>query len=146
MREAFARVSDEVIRVSVTHHLFDVPHQIDVGERVGRAKVAMAMFAQCGVDVLLAGHLHISWTAGTGNRYALSGFEALVVSAGTAMSTRGRGEINSLNVLRLQKMRVEVERFEWMAECGRFVPGMRSVFVRKLKGWSLIARIPKDES
>ncbi|MBW8832557.1 MAG: hypothetical protein JF606_24785 [Burkholderiales bacterium] len=45
-----------------------------------------------GVDVLLAGHLHTSRMAGTGDRYALSGYEALVVSAGTATSTRARGE------------------------------------------------------
>lgn len=142
VREAFARVSDVVIKVIVTHHPFDVPPQIDAGERVGRAKTAMAMFAQCGVDVLLAGHLHTSRTAGTGDRYALSGYEALVVSAGTATSTRGRGEANSFNVLRLQKQRVEVERFEWVAARCRFVPGLQEVFERKLKGWSLIARIP----
>ena len=142
VREAFARVSDEVIKVIVTHHPFDVPPKMDASERVGRAETAMAMFAQCGVDVLLAGHLHSSRTAGTGDRYALSGYEALVVSAGTAISTRGRGEANSFNVLRLQKQRVEVERFEWIAKCRRFVPGMQEVFERKLEGWSLIARIP----
>ena len=142
VREAFAQLSDEVIKVIVTHHPFDVPPQVDAGERVGRAKIAMAMFAQCEVDVLLAGHLHASRTAGTGDRYALSGYEALVVSAGTATSTRGRGEANSFNVLRLQKQRVEVSRFEWIAANYRFVPILQDVFERKLKGWSLIARIP----
>ena len=143
MREAFARVHDEVIKVVVTHHPFDVPPQIGSGERVGRAKTAMTMFAQCGVDVLLAGHLHTSRTAGTGDRYALSGYEALVVSAGTAASTRGRGEANSFNVLRLRKQRVEVERFEWVAARRRFVPGLQEVFERRLQGWSLIARSPQ---
>ena len=143
VRVAFARVGDEVIKVVVTHHPFDVPPHIDAGERVGRAEAAMEVFAQCGVDVLLAGHLHTSRTAGTGDRYALSGYEALVVSAGTATSTRGRGEANSFNALRLQKQRVEVERFEWIAEQGRFVPVLQEVFERKLKGWSLIARIPQ---
>ena len=70
---------------------------------VGRAKMAMAAFAECGVDLLLAGHLHLSRSADTGERYALSGYEALVVSAGTATSTRGRGEANSFNVLGLSK-------------------------------------------
>lgn len=142
VREAFARLGDEVIKVIVTHHPFDVPPQIDAGERVGRAKTAMAMFAQCGVDVLLAGHLHTSWTAGTGDRYALPGYEALIVSAGTATSTRGRGEANSFNVLRIQKQRVEVVRSEWVAARRRFVPGLQEVFERKIKGWSLITHIP----
>ena len=143
VREAFARVSNEVIKVVVTHHPFDVPLHINSGERVGRAKAAMEVFAQCEVDVLLAGHLHTSRTAGTGDRYALSGYEALVVSAGTATSTRGRGEKNSFNVLRMQKQRVEVERFEWVAAQYRFVPILREIFERNLKGWSLIARIPQ---
>lgn len=143
VREAFARVSSEVIKVVVTHHPFDVPLHINSGERVGRAEVAMGVFAQCEVDVLLAGHLHTSRTAGTGDRYALSGYEALVVSAGTATSTRGRGEKNSFNVLRMQKQRVEVERIEWVAEQNRYVPILREVFESKLKGWSLIARSPQ---
>ena len=141
VREAFARVGNEVIKVVVTHHPFDVPPHIDAGERVGRAEAAMEVFAQSGVDVLLAGHLHTSRTAGTGERYALSGYEALVVSAGTATSTRGRGEANSFNALRLQKQRVEVERFEWIAAQGRFVPVLQEVFEQALKGWSLIERI-----
>ena len=143
VREAFARVSEEVIKIIVTHHPFDVPPQIDIGEVVGRAKTAMAMFARCGVDVLLAGHLHTSRTVGTGDRYALSGYEALVVSAGTATSTRARGEANAFNVLRLQKQRVQVERFEWVAARHRFEPVSQEIFERKLKGWSLIASTPK---
>jgi 3',5'-cyclic AMP phosphodiesterase CpdA len=143
VRDAFARVSNEAIKVVVTHHPFDVPPSVNPGERVGRAALAMEVFAQCGVDVLLAGHLHTSRTAGTGDRYALAGYEALMVSAGTATSTRGRGEANSFNALRLQKQRVEVERFEWIAAHHRFVPVLQEVFERKLKGWSLIARIPQ---
>ena len=141
VREAFAQVGEEVIKVVVTHHPFDVPSHIDAGERVGRADRAMTEFAQCGVDLLLAGHLHTSRIAGTGERYALSGYEALVVSAGTATSTRGRGETNSFNLLRLQKQRVEVERYEWVIEDRRFAPVSRETFERKLKGWTPVARM-----
>ena len=90
-----------------------------------------------------AGHLHISRTAGTGDRYALSGYEALMVSAGTATSTRARGEANSFNALRLQKQRVEVERFEWIAARQQFVPALQEFFERKNNGWSLSGRIPQ---
>lgn len=142
LRAAFERVGDDVIKVVVTHHPVDVAADVDAGERVGRAELAMAMFAQCGVDVLLAGHLHTSRSAGTGERYALSGYEALMVSAGTATSTRGRGEANAFNVLRLEKQRVEIERFEWSAEHRRFGPASKEIFERKLKGWSLVGPTP----
>ena len=139
LRETLRPLGEGVIKVVVTHHPFDVPAHVNAGERVGRADAAMSAFAQCGVDVLLAGHLHTARSGGTGRRYALSGYEALVVSAGTATSTRGRGEANSFNVLRLHKERVEVERFEWRSDGRRFAPAMREVFVRQLKGWAPIA-------
>jgi 3',5'-cyclic AMP phosphodiesterase CpdA len=112
-----------------------VAASVDENQRVGRADLAMNLFAEQAVDVLLAGHLHMSHSAGTGPRYAMGGYEALVVSAGTATSTRGRGEANSFNVLRLDKQRVEVERMEWAAAGGSFVTASNEVFERTQDGW-----------
>ncbi|MDE2298248.1 MAG: metallophosphoesterase [Burkholderiales bacterium] len=136
LRAAWSEIGEEVVKVVVTHHPFDVPAHIGAAQRVGRAGMAMSLFAQHGADVLLAGHLHASRSGGTGERYALGGYEALVVSAGTATSTRGRGEANSFNVLRLQKERVEVERFEWLPDARRFAPTAGEVFERRLRGWA----------
>ena len=132
---AFESLPAEVVRVVVTHHPFDVPQGVHGRERVGRAKTAMHAFAEFGVDLLLAGHLHTSHSAESGERYALGGYEALVVSAGTATSTRERGEANSFNVLTLDKRRVEVERFEWRPQTRHFALASRLVFVRNTRGW-----------
>ena len=43
----------------------------------------------------------------------MSEYAALVVQAGTATSTRGRGEVNSFNVVRVERERVEVDRYGW---------------------------------
>lgn len=136
LRRSLCAMREDLVKVVVTHHPFDVDPQTDADKRVGRADMAMATFAKCGVDVLLAGHLHTSHSADTGDRYSLAGYEALVVSAGTATSTRGRGEANSFNVLKLEKHRVEVQRVEWAADSGRFVPTVREVFVRDRAGWA----------
>ena len=135
LRDAFRDLPAAVVKVVVTHHPFDVPPDVDADERVGRADMAMRVFAECGVDVLLAGHLHVSRAADTGRRYALSGYEALVVSAGTATSTRGRGEANSFNVLRLEKERVEIDRYAWNESSRTFGVAAREAFERKLGGW-----------
>lgn len=135
LQAAFRPLDPEVFKVVVTHHPFDLPPGVAAGERIGRADQAMQVFAQCGVDLLLAGHLHVSHGGGTGDRYALAGYEALAVSAGTATSTRGRGEVNSFNTLRVEKRRIELERFEWN-EAGRDFTGTgRRVFVRADGGW-----------
>ncbi|MBC7703207.1 MAG: metallophosphoesterase [Rhodoferax sp.] len=138
LREAFGVLPEEVVKVVVTHHPFDVPSHIGASQRVGRAGMAMVEFAQWGVDVLLAGHLHTSRAGDTGARYALSGYGALVLNAGTATSTRGRGEANAFNLVRLEKNRVEVTRFEWQHESQRFSPADHQLFVREHKGWKLI--------
>ncbi len=135
VRATLSALSGEVIKVVVTHHPFDVGPDAPHKELVGRAKMAMQQFAECGVDLLLAGHLHVSHSDDTGGRYALAGYEALVVSAGTATSTRKRGEANSFNVLRLLKHRIEVERREWRPAAGRFECASRESFVRSGQGW-----------
>jgi 3',5'-cyclic AMP phosphodiesterase CpdA len=135
LREAMSGLPPQVVKVVVTHHPFDVAPDVDDDELIGRAGPAMRVFAECGVDVLLAGHLHVSHSADTGDRYALAGYEALVVSAGTATSTRARGEVNSFNVMRLEKPRVEVERWHWQAHAGRFERASVEVFTRRDRGW-----------
>jgi 3',5'-cyclic AMP phosphodiesterase CpdA len=100
-------------RIVVTHHPFDLPESADEGDLVDRAPMAMAAFAECGVDLLLAGHLHMSHSNSTAERYPISEYAALVVQAGTATSTRARGEVNSFNVVRVEPARVEVDRYGW---------------------------------
>ena len=138
LRERLRRLPDQVVKVVVTHHPFDVPSGIEADQRVGRAGLAMRLFAQCGVDVLLAGHLHTGHSASTGARYALAGYEALVISAGTATSTRVRGVANSFNLLRLRKDRIEVDRFGWQDLGQRFAVASREVFERQRNGWALV--------
>jgi 3',5'-cyclic AMP phosphodiesterase CpdA len=135
LRESLCVMPDELVKVVVTHHPFDVGERASPGDVVGRAGLAMRVFAQCGVDVLLAGHLHVSHSGDSGERHALGGYGALVVSAGTATSTRGRGEANSFNVLRLEKSRIDVQRHEWVESGSRFRCAAWRRFVRTGRGW-----------
>ncbi|MEO7009067.1 MAG: metallophosphoesterase, partial [Caldimonas sp.] len=97
---------------------------------------AMKVFATCGVDLLLAGHFHTSQTGDTSARYELPGYAALVVQAGTATSTRGRGEANSFNVLRVSDRTVAVERRVWQPATASFVSERAETFRRKAAGWA----------
>ena len=102
-----------ITRIIVTHHPFDLPEREDDDDLVDRAPMAMQAFADCGVDLLLSGHMHTSRAGNTSERYRSHEYAALVVQAGTATSTRGRGEVNSFNVVRVEHERIEVDRYGW---------------------------------
>ncbi len=98
-----------ITRVVVTHH----PFEASDGDRVGRAAMAMTLFADCRIDLVLSGHLHATGTAFSAARYRLEGYSALLVQAGTATSIRRRGEPNSFNLIRIDGVTIAVERWMW---------------------------------
>jgi 3',5'-cyclic AMP phosphodiesterase CpdA len=135
VRDFFAGQHEDLVRVVVTHHPFDAGVDVGPGDRTGRAGLAMRAFAQCGVDLLLSGHLHKSYSGDTGGVHALAGYAALAVSAGTATSDRLRGETNQFNVLRLDKQRIAVECHAWSAADGVYRPIETSRFDRHGERW-----------
>lgn len=139
VRERLCEYPDEVTKIVVTHHPFDLPEGHDEREIVGRARMAIEALAACGADLLLAGHLHISHTGQTALRYKTPGHSALVVQAGTATSTRGRGESNSFNVIRIKHPHVHIERRVWQPEGGVFRPASSETFKHTPDGWSRLS-------
>lgn len=131
---------DEMTKIVVTHHPFYVPEGRDEGELVGRAPRAITALALCRVDVLLAGHLHFSHRGQTAERYRIAGYGALAVSAGTATSTRVRGEANSFNVLRIQRPCIEVRGYTWDPERAAFIASSAEHFRHTPAGWGPVAR------
>ena len=135
IRSRLAPLPETLTRIVVTHHPFDLPDDPGNGELVGRAGLAMAVFAECGVDLLLAGHFHSTQSGETSARYPLEGYSALVVQAGTATSTRGRGEANSFNAIRVGGDEIVVEPWEWRPEGGEFVAVAEERFRREASRW-----------
>ena len=136
IREKLCAAGDAVIKVIVTHHPFDLPENYDENELIGRAQMAMKTLAECGADLFLAGHLHVSHTGHTAERYKISGHSALVVQAGTATSTRGRGEDNSFNVIRAEASSITVERLVWQPSKGVFIKSAAENFQRQGGEWT----------
>jgi 3',5'-cyclic AMP phosphodiesterase CpdA len=119
LRASMATVGPDLTKIVVTHHPFDLPEGAS-GKVVGRSQLAIATLAECGVDLLLAGHFHIAHTGQTAKRYKLPGYSAIIVSSGTSTSTRGRGQPNSFNVIRIDRPHLEIERRTWQAATKSF--------------------------
>ncbi|MFT5642968.1 MAG: 3',5'-cyclic AMP phosphodiesterase CpdA [Janthinobacterium sp.] len=136
IRTRFDSVDPALTKILVSHHPFDLPAPFGKSHLVGSAALAMATFADCGVDLLLAGHLHASHAGNSAARHKIGAYAALMVQAGTATSTRGRGESNSFNVLHVAPGKITVQRYTWLPDQAVFAHAASTTFVHNSGAWS----------
>lgn len=141
IREAFNPVSEGKMRILVTHHpLFAMPlgDEGELTKVANRSMDALTAAADAGVDMLLAGHFHRSYSVSATEMVETAG-AALVIQAGTATSTRLRGgEQQSFNWMNLQKDQVELQVQRW--EEGRFIAGRPTSFRYDGRNWQFAGR------
>jgi 3',5'-cyclic AMP phosphodiesterase CpdA len=135
IKERLCNIDRKVTKIVVTHHPFDLPQGFSETHLVGGARMAMGHLAESGADLLLAGHMHVSSVCRTVLRYQIAGHSALVVQAGTAASTRGRGELNSFNCIRIECGVMTIERWSWSPESRRFAATGNETFRKTPDGW-----------
>lgn len=109
-----ANIPQQVTKMVVMHHPLDLDGPLH--NRVHGAEEIQEAFEGFGVNVVLSGHMHNSWVSSEG----VSGFgEAsghtgiLHIHAGTATSTRLRGEVNAFNVVHVNNGEIELEQYRW---------------------------------
>ena len=137
IRDSFERSDPNSLRVLVTHHpLFALPvgETGEVSRAVGRSELALDAIADCGVDMLLAGHHHTASTHSARDLVTRAG-PALVVQAGTATSVRLRDEQQSFNRIDIVGDSVTVTVQTWAGE--RFEPKTAQRFERENDRWRI---------
>jgi 3',5'-cyclic AMP phosphodiesterase CpdA len=136
VRDKMCRLEENILKMVVTHHPFDLPSGLDHEITVKNSEKAIPLITDCGADVFLSGHLHVSHVGQMTERYKLpSGRKALLIQAGTATSVRGRGEANSFNVIEFEHPRLTVKRLECQTVQTGFVQVEQQEFTQTKQGW-----------
>jgi len=130
VHRCFMAAAPGALKVLVVHHPLDVPHEWAGGHQAMRARKAFEHWAECGVDLILAGHVHRAFAGGAAERLRIGNHDAVVAQAGTATSTRGRGEPNSFNLIRVSAGEVRVIRLTWRSAVKRFEVSHEDAFAR----------------
>ncbi len=94
-------------------------------EPVRRAAPALRAFAECGVDLIMSGHIHRSYAI----EAELEGRRMLMVGAPAALSSRLRGEANGFWIVHAG--RAAVECCLWLREEAGFRPASKKSFPRR---------------
>jgi 3',5'-cyclic AMP phosphodiesterase CpdA len=134
LRQAFLSLPPRTVRVVVAHHPFDVPEGRPRRVPQG-SEMLLETLAHSGIDMFLSGHLHKFHGGHTADRYELADHSALLVHAGTAISTRLRDEANSFNLLIIEKPALTVISHAWDPELSNFTPLRKERFLDKEQGW-----------
>jgi 3',5'-cyclic AMP phosphodiesterase CpdA len=113
-------------KILVAHHPFIIPHGVDEPPVKG-AESALPTFEKCGVDVILGGHLHVTHASDVAG-FRSEDHKIICVAAGTAISTRLRGEPNSYNRLTIDGDMLTVYHRVWNGE--RFIDGPSKTYRR----------------
>jgi 3',5'-cyclic AMP phosphodiesterase CpdA len=120
-----------VFKIVVTHHPFIPPPGERVHGIVHGAARALDQMEQCNVDMCLAGHLHMGYSGDVRTHHEAVKRSIISVQAGTATSTRRRGnppEPNAYNVITINPDHVTIQARAW--DGAKFDKASRTHFSR----------------
>ena len=132
----------ELVKIVVTHHPFIPPPREPDADVVRNAEGCLDEMEQCGVDLLLAGHLHLAYHDDLRSHYKSAKHSILSIQAGTATSTRRRGEPNAYNWITVSPDLCTVAVRAWNGR--EFEESLVTRYRRAAGEWQREAQVPVD--
>jgi len=134
-REALRDTPKSAVKIVVAHHHFLPAPDFERDRVMPKAKRALDLFVEMGVDMILGGHLHRAYIGNSRDVYAGAdpSHGIIIVQCGTTTSRRGRGrelEKNSFNLIKVDGAHAHVTHYLYFDAPRRFAPVSRHSFPR----------------
>lgn len=119
-----SRARPQQLRMVVQHHPVRATEASDTANLLLGRELAVPAWVDAGLDLVLGGHIHLPYVLPLQGRDGEAGRRAWTVQAGTAISSRVRGEVsNSVNLISYQPDLLTphclLERWDYDAVTGR---------------------------
>ncbi|MFP4370416.1 MAG: metallophosphoesterase family protein [Candidatus Kapaibacterium sp.] len=131
-REKLCSIDEGKFKILVIHHnIIPTPGSPDESF-LGRANLLLDEIEDCRLDMMLAGHVHRAYieypeSAEPGKKFTI------LLSAGTAISTRTRNEPNSFNLLEIDGNVLDIKIMSMVED--KFIPTVNKRFLKEEKDW-----------
>lgn len=134
LRRILGRYGPEVCKVVVWHHPVVNPPGLHKSRVMRGAHDAIRLLDACDVDLLLCGHIHVSYVGNTLDVVNDLRKGTIICQSGTTTSRRGYGREqgkNSCNLIEVDRQAIHVSQLLYLDEVGRFVPAAEHTFPRR---------------
>jgi 3',5'-cyclic AMP phosphodiesterase CpdA len=141
----FARYPFGTCKVAVLHHHVVNPPGSHDRRMISNAKEAVDLLDRCGVELLLCGHIHVSYVGTTLDVRPDLQRGTIICQSGTSTSRRGKGRErgkNSYNVIEIDDTVIRIGQHMYLENLGRFATVAEHLFPRRSSGAYML---PQEE-
>ncbi|NTU83220.1 MAG: metallophosphoesterase, partial [Chloroflexales bacterium] len=134
LRATLGRYGPGVCKVVVWHHPVVNPPGLHKNRVIAGAHEAIRLLDACDVELLLCGHIHVSYVGNTLDVVNDLRQGTIICQSGTTTSRRGYGREqgkNSCNLIEVDDRAIRVSQLLYMDEAARFVPAAEHAFPRR---------------
>lgn len=143
LEQTFGRFPSDTCKIAVLHHHVVNPPGSQDRRMISNAKAAVDLLDRCGVELLLCGHIHVSYVGTTLDVRPDMSKGTIICQSGTTTSRRGKGREhgkNSYNLIEIEDEVIRIGQHMFMEDAKRFVSVAEHIFPRRSAGAYMLPR------